>query len=248
MVISPARQLFKSRQFGEAVDAYRRQLREGPEDEWANTEGLAHALMAAGEFAEAIPYLDKVSKYASSLHPGALGRQEELSVCHWMIGDRDGALRIIKDLVVAVRDGKIGYTDISGGVPYGLILCYMAITMGSKSDVDLAMKYLKKLTTRIWIKSWPGPVAKFLLGGITFGEALKEASGSADFAAAKKWAEQDSWGPRKLAPLLFAAGTERRMAGDEAGCRMFMAECASLRNPLVEHEWYLAKGDVQAPS
>jgi tetratricopeptide (TPR) repeat protein len=245
--VNLALQLLRDRRFNESVEAYRRQLSEGS-DEWGNTEGLGHALMAAGEFAEAIPYLDKVSKYASSLYPGALGRQPELSVCHWMIGDRDRGLRIIRDLVVAVRDRKIGYADISGGVPYGLILCYMAITLGSKSDVDLAMKYLKKISARAWIENWPGPVAKFLLGGLTFGEALKEASGSADLAGAKKWAAQDSWGPRRLAPLLFAAGTERRMAGDEAGCRMFMTECASLRNPLVEYEWYLAKSEATSPS
>jgi tetratricopeptide (TPR) repeat protein len=242
--VNPALQLFIDRRFDEAVEAYRRQLREGPETEWPNLDGLGESLLASGRYEEAIPIFEKVSDYLSNSHPKALGKQQQLSVCHWMIGDREGALQIIRGLVVAVRDGKIAYADISGGVPYGLILCYMAITLGSKSDVDLAMKYLKKLTTRIWIKNWPGPVAQFLLGGLTFGDALKEATGSTDPAEAKKWAEKDSWGPRRLAPLLFAAGTERRMAGDEAGCRMFMIECASLRNPLVEYEWYLAKSEL----
>jgi hypothetical protein len=49
---------------------------------------------------------------------------------------------------------------------------------------------------------------------------------------------------RYLTVLLFAAGTERRMAGDEEGCRMFMSECAGLTNPLVEYKWYLAKNEV----
>ena len=38
-MISPARKLFVSYCFKEAVEAYRRQLREGPESEWANLDG-----------------------------------------------------------------------------------------------------------------------------------------------------------------------------------------------------------------
>jgi hypothetical protein len=180
--------------------------------------------------------------------PGALGRQEQLCVCHWMTGDRQIALDIVREWVLAVRDGRIEFTDFAGGVSQGIILCYMATTSRAKSDVDLAMKYLKKLATRPRIKNWPGPAGRFLLGGLTFGDALKDATGLADLAEARKIAEQDGMKRRHLTVLLFAAGTERRMAGDEAGCRMFMTECAGLTNPLVEYEWYLAKGEVSQPS
>ncbi|MGD0190877.1 MAG: hypothetical protein ABSD74_09070 [Rhizomicrobium sp.] len=246
--ISPARQLFVDRRFGEAVEAYRRQLREGPGGEWPNLDGLAESLLASGKYAEAIPVLEKVGDYLSNSHAGALGKQEQLSVCHWMIGDHDGALGVIRGLVIAVRDRKIGYTDSSGGVPYGLILCYMAITLRSIADVDLAMNYLKTLATRPYIQNWPGPVALFLLGGLSFGNVVKAATGTVDLVEAKALAEQDGWKRRHLTPTLFAAGTERRMAGDEQGARMFFAECASLTNPLVEYEWYLAKSDVQSSS
>jgi hypothetical protein len=65
-----------------------------------------------------------------------------------MIGDRQGALDIIRELVVAVRDGRITFTDFAGGVSQGLILCYMGITLRSVADVDLAMNYLKTLASR----------------------------------------------------------------------------------------------------
>lgn len=240
VTIDKARQLFTSYRFDEAVEAYKNQLREAP-NEWANIEGLSHALMAVGRYAEAIPYLERVNEYAMNLHPGATGRQIELSVCHWIIGERPQALGIIKSLVVAVRDGKIGYTDIAGGVTQGLILCYMAATLQASSDVDIAMRFLKKLATRQRIKYWPGPAALFLLGGLTFGETMKGAMGVVDLARAKTIAEQDLMKRRHLTVLLFTAGTERRMAGDEAGCRMFMIECANLTHPQVEYEWYLAK-------
>ncbi len=204
--------------------------------------------MASGRYAEAIPIFEKVSDYESKPFPGLLGRQEQLCVCHWMIGDREGALEIVKEWVVAVRDGKITFTDSAGGVMQGIILCYMAMTLNSRSDVDLAMKYLQKLATRRRIKFWPGPAAQFLLGGLTFGDAVKEATGSADITEARKIVEQDGMKRRHLTSILFAAGTERRMASDEAGCRLFFAECANLTNPLVEYEWYLAKSEVPTAS
>ena len=247
-MISPARQLFESYRFKEAVEAYRRQLREGPESEWANLDGLSESLIAAGAYAEAIPCLEKMTAHRQESLPGSPGRGIEISVCHWMIGEHQQALGIIRDLVIGVRDGKIHYTDIAGGVSQGLILCYMAATLRMWPDVDLAMKFLKKLTTRSRIQYWPGPAAQFLLGGLTFGEAIKSATGSADIAQAKEIAEQDLMKRRHLTVALFAAGTERRMSGNETGCRTFFAECASLTNPLVEYEWYLAKGEVATSS
>jgi hypothetical protein len=246
VMISPARQLVKSYRFAEAVEAYRSQLRDALDD-WANIDGLAHALMAVGEFAEAIPYLERVHEHRVDSNPGSPGCQIELSICHWMIGERPTALKIIRSLVIAVRDGKVVFTDIAGGVKQGLILCYMAATLHVSSDVHLGMKYLRKLATRSRIQYWPGPAALFLLGGLTFGDAAKSATGSADLAEAKAIAERDLMKRRHLVVLLFAAATERRMAGDEAGCRILMNECASLTHPQVEYIWYLAKGESVAP-
>ena len=245
-MISPARKFYKDYRFHESVVAYRGQLRDAPDD-WANIDGLAHALMALGEFTEAIPYLERVHEHGVKSNPGSAGCQIELAICHWMIGDRAAALEIIRRLVVAVRDRKVVFTDIAGGVEQGLILCYMATTLHALNDVDLAMKYLKNLATRTRIQYWPGPAALFLLGAITFGEAVKSATGSADLAEAKTIAERDLMTRRSLVVLLFAAATERRMADDGAGCRILMNECASLTHPQVEYIWYLAKGEAAAP-
>jgi tetratricopeptide (TPR) repeat protein len=238
----PARELFRTYKFKEAVDAYRRQLSDTPDD-WPSIEGYGHALMAVGDFAEAIPYLEKVGAYVSS-RPGALGREIDLSVCHWMIDERAEAVRIIKGLVIGVRDRKIHYTDFAGGVEQGLILLYMAATLGLQADVDLAMKYMVKLAKSWRIKNWPGPAALFLLGQMSFEDAVKDATGSADLVQAKQIAEQDLMKRRYLTNILFAAAVERRLAGDEPGCRAYMSECASLTSPLVEYAWYLAKGEV----
>ena len=239
---NPAWDLYTARRFDEAVVAYRMQLKEEPRKKWSNLDGLAESLMGASRYAEAIPLLEEVSDRRISELAGSAGSREQIAVCHWMIGDRQKALDLIRRLVEDVRDGTVTFTDFAGGVSQGLILCYMGITLRSLPDVDLAMNYLKNLATKPRIKNWPGPAALFLLGGLTFGEAFKNANDSAD----EKPTEQDGWRRRHLAPLLFAAGTERRMAGDEPGAHRFFSECASLTNPLVEYEWYLAKGEADA--
>lgn len=241
---NPALRLLKSRRFVDAASAYQQQLREQPDKKWSNMDGLAESLMGAGRYAEAIPLFEAVSANRRRELPASPGKLEQISVCHWMNGDRQVALDIIRELVVAVRDGTITFTDFAGGVSQGLILCYMAITLGSIADVDLAMSYLKTLASRPRITNWPGPAALLLLGALTFSQALKNAT---DIAQTKSRAVQDGWIRRYSAALLFAAGTERRMAGDEAGARKFFMECASLTNPLVEYEWYLAKGEAISP-
>ena len=243
--VNPAWDLYTAQRFEEAVAAYRKQLQEDPQEKWSNLAGLAGSLMGAGQYAEAIPLLEEVSTHRTTRLAGSAGRREQISVCHWMIGDRQNALDIIRQLVLDVRDGKVTFTDFAGGVSQGLILCYMGITLQSVADVDLAMNYLKTLASRPRIQNWPGPAALFLLGGLTFGQAMKNA---ADEAQTKPEVDQDGWKGRYLAALFFAAGTERRMAGDEQGAKMFFGECASLTNPLVEYEWYLAKSEASASS
>lgn len=241
--VNLARQLFIARRFEEAVIAYRRQLQQEPEKERINSAGLAEALMGAGQYAEAIPLFEESSSDRIKRLAGSSGCREQISVCHWLIGERQKALDLIRSLVQDVSDQRVTFTDFAGGVSLGLILCYMGITLRDNADVDLAMNYLKMLASRPRIKNWPGPAAQFLLGGLTFGEAMKNA---ADTAQSKPEADQEGWKRRYLTALLFAAGTERRMAGDEDGARTFFSECAGLANPLVEYEWYLAKSEVSA--
>jgi len=198
--LSPARELFKARRFEEAVAAYRKQLQEQPQKKWINLGGLAESLLASGNYAEAIPLFEEVGAHQSNSVPGALGCQEQISVCHWMAGDRKKALDIIRQLVLDVRDGAVTFTDFAGGVSQGLILCYMGITLRSIADVDLAMNYLKTLASRPRIQNWPGPAALFLLGGLTFGQAMKNAE---DVAQTKPEADQDGWKRRYLAALFF---------------------------------------------
>ena len=71
-------------------------------------------------------------------------------------------------------------------------------------------------------------------------------AGCTDLVLARKAAEEDLLKRRRLTNILFAAAVERRLAGDESGCHMYMAECASLTTPLIEYEWHLARSEILA--
>lgn len=247
MTDSPAYDLYRAHRFREAIEAYKHQIVHGPYNEWVNLDGLAMSLMAAGEFAEAIPPMERMNEHSSNEHPGALGRQPELAVCYWMIGERAKALETIKGLVTAVRSRKVYYTDFAGGTSYGVVLCYIAATLNAAADVKLALSYLQWLAKRRYIEKWPGPAALCLLGQMSFDDALKSATGVTDLQQARNIAADDILKCRHLTSLLFAAGVERRVAGDEPGCRAYMAECAGLPNTLCEEEWYFARAEVGAP-
>jgi hypothetical protein len=239
-----ARQLFDAYRFEDAVIAYKDQLAKGVNDEWANLDGLSKALIASGHYAEAIPHLEIVGQYQRSLLPGAPGREIQLSICHWVLGDRELALKVIRDLVIAVRDRVITYADLAGGVSQGIILCYMGATLQRQDDVKLALKFLIDRARSRKITSWPGPAALLLLGKTTFEESVRNATGVAELGRARATAEANLLKRRQLTNVLFAAAVERRLASDEAQCRMYMASCASLTNPLLEYEWHLAKQEA----
>jgi tetratricopeptide (TPR) repeat protein len=237
--------LFTSYQFSDAVKAYERHLEQNIGSKWANKGGLGTALMAAGSYRDAIPYLEAVAAYERSGNHGGAGRDIELSVYHWMIGDHDQGLKIIKESVVAVRDRVVRYADAAGGVSQGVMLWYMAEALNATRDIDLARTFLiARANNKLRITSWPGPAALILLKKWTFEQAVEDGTGTADLSGAKAIAETDLRKRRKLTNALFAAALERRMAGDEAQCKAYMISCASLTNPLIEYEWHLAKHEA----
>lgn len=239
-----ANQLYRAHRFEEAASVYKDKLSSKIGNEWANLDGLGDALVAAGRYLEAIPYLERVDRYMKGLIAGGAGKDIPISVCHWVLGDRERGLEVIKGLVVAVRDRVIIYTDPAGGVSQGIIMCYMAATLRRQDDVELALTFLTDRANKRRIEYWPGPAALLLLGRATLEESVQNATGAAELERAKHIAEVDPRRRKYLTIVLFAAAVQRRLAGDEAGCRAYMAECASLTNPLIEYEWHLAKNEI----
>lgn len=238
-----AKQLFRDCKFDEAVAVYKDQLSSGVGDELANIDGLSRALMAAGKYAEAIPYLERVGQ-DKRLLPGSPGEDKSISVCYWVLGERERGFEMMRALVVGVRDRVITYADMAGGVSQGIMLCYMATALQRDDDVKLALTFLADQAKKSRIQIWPGPAALLILGTRTIEDSIERATGVSELARAKPIAEADGRKRRHLTNVLFAAAVSRRLAGDDVGGHAYMAECAGLTNPLAEYEWYLARSEV----
>ena len=237
-------ELFKAYRFDEAVIAYRNQLEHDESDGWANMGGLAEALVASGNYAEAIPYLEKVGAHEAGRLPGGAGREMQLSVCNWLSGKREHAITIMRGAVDGVRDGTIKYADLARGVSQGIILAYMGATLPDTEELNVAIGYLEDRAEYSAMKYWPGPAGLVLLDRMDFDAALRDGTGATSLGQAKKIGEFALLKRRHLTNLLFAAAVKGRISRDEVICRKYMRECASLTNPLIEYEWHLARDEI----
>jgi hypothetical protein len=238
--------LLESHKYAEAIAECRRRLAINPNDIGA-ADGLALALKAVEDYREALSLYESVGLHEqeNKLTPGHPGRRMEISCMHWFLADRQKAIDLMYGLVEGILDGSINYGDAAGGVTQGLLLYYMAITQNLPEETSFALKYLKKRARRSAIRSWPGPVARYYLGEVTFEDVLASATGQRDLPAAFEVARTKLLSRRRLCGALFHDGVRRRAQGAEELCLARMRECYRLENPLIEPEWYLARYEVE---
>jgi tetratricopeptide (TPR) repeat protein len=239
-------ELLQAHKFAEAIAVCQRRLATNPSDIGA-ADAIASALTAVGEYREALPLLERVGMHErkSPMTPGHPGCQEQISCLHWFLGDRQEAIELMRGLVDGILDGSINYGDAAGAVTQGLLLYYMSVTENLPAEISFALKYMKNRSKRSAIRSWPGPVARYYLGEITFDDLLASATGQRDLPAALEIANTKLLSRRRLSGALFHDGVMRRVQGAEELCLARMRECCRLENPLIEREWYLARHEVE---
>ena len=173
----------------------------------------------------------------------------DISCLYWFLGDRPKAIALMRGLVGGILDGSIQYsTDVAGGMTQGLLLYYMGATANQPSQMAFALEYLRKRLKRqhpLTRDHWPAPVARYCLGDISFGELVAAATGQAELSQAIDVARRDIYRRRHLCKALFHDGVKSRVRGSEDQCLTRMQECYGLENPLIEHEWYLARYEVE---
>ena len=241
-----ALKLLESHKYIEAIEECQRCLSIKADDIGAIAI-MASALRAIERYDEAIPLFERVGQYERSdkIATGRPGRQSNISCLHWIIGNRQEAIQMMRDLVEGILNGFIKFGDAAGGVGPGLLLYYMAVTDNQPQDVEFALDYMKNRAKRAFIQSWPGPVARYYLQAITFSDLLEAASGQRELPKAMEVARVRLLGRRRLSIALFHDGVRSRTQGDEEQCLARMRECYGLENPLIEEEWYLARYEVQ---
>jgi tetratricopeptide (TPR) repeat protein len=239
--------LLDARRYEEAIAGYRALLAVNPDNEIA-VDGLASALFAAGYYRESIPLQWQMDEFERSETSDHCGRGIQISCAHWCLGERDEALRLMHAQCAGILDRSIGMApDGGGGSTMGVLLHYMAVTMGDAKETGYAIKYLEKLNQkydkRPFDTPYPSHLVKYILGLIDLPALLEGAVGESDLDRATALAiRPDSLLKRRfLCAVLFHVGVMCRKAGDEARAKAWFGRVFALDNPNFEEEWNLAR-------
>jgi hypothetical protein len=201
-------------------------------------------LRAVRAYKDALPLFWRADEDERKELPGLPGFQADLSCLYWCLGDQAQAIKLMRGLAEGILNSSISYGDLAGGVEQGLLLYYMGTTARDPEAAAFALKYLRNRAKRSAIRLWPGPLARYYLGDISFEDVLSAATGQDNVADAISAAGTHLMNRRKLCGALFHDGVRYRAQGAEDLCLARMRECYALENPVIELEWYLARYEV----
>jgi hypothetical protein len=154
-------------------------------------------------------------------------------------------MKLMRGLVIGILDGSIEFGDLAGGVQQGLLLHYMGVTAKDSEAVAFSIAYLRRLSKKSGIDYWPGPLARYVLGEISFEAVLAALAKRLKVSDLLEAALTDVLARRWLCVALFHDGIRDRGAGQEELCMGRMQECFGLENSYLEPEWYLARYEVE---
>jgi tetratricopeptide (TPR) repeat protein len=235
--------LMFAHRYDEVVAESERLLEERPDDP-AALGWHADAMLCLGRLPEALEEFRRIEARARA-YPHSEREIVAVGTVLWLLGKRDEAIERFRSAVEGIEDGSITLGDDAGGVSQGLLLWYAGVTRSNEDARERAVRYLRGRTKRAAIKHWPGPLALFVLGRASRDDVLVGACGTQDPVEAVRAARANVLKRRQLVNALFCLATKRREEGSERDCLALMEQCASLENPIVEMEWYLARGEVQ---
>ena len=248
-------QLKFSHQYGEAIALIRQQIAEG-EQLWHGSLGEVYLCdrqygKAAAAFAEANrvadeddrPRIEHLGKDPAKNRTGH--HLDRLGTAYWLAGERDLAKTTWRAYVEGNLAGEILYGDAAGGVKEGLLLWYAGLLTKDEKACKDALKYLANRAKRSAIESWPGPLALMVLGKKPAEEVLTENFETGEIETAIAAATTDLLKRRRLSQYLLYAGALALSQGKECDYWQRVKQCAALENPIIENEWYIARGALE---
>jgi tetratricopeptide (TPR) repeat protein len=242
--------LLMSGRFDEAIAAYRQALAINPDD-LGSLDGLASALMNAGQYEEAIPLKMRLHECDKAENAGHPGQHLYLAAAYWCLEDRARAIEFAHGLCAAILDSSVTMApDHAGGATFGLFLHYMAVTAGDNVNRDYALNFLQKLNVRYDKRPsmfrYPVATVKQLLGEASFEEALVSATGEHNLAAAYHKANESRSVMLRLGTALFHDGAIRRSNGDESACITRMQQVFALGYQTEPLCWSLSRHEAES--
>jgi len=240
--MTPKELLFAHR-YPEAVEAYQSHLRQHPEQNYHG--GLGDALLCTGNFSDAAAAFRTANDIEHRELKESSPFINQIGTAMWLAGDKRGAMTEWRRAVDGILDGSIQYGNMAGGASQGLLLWYAAVTLKDSGEHEYALKYLDRLKRKkVYLaEAWPRPVVAMVLGEKSLPEILASGIGSPDLGTCIQVARTDLLKRRFLFQALFYRACREREAGNESACMEKMRACFHLENPIIEVEWYLARGE-----
>lgn len=238
-------ELVFSHRYEEGAAECEHQLEVSPDDGYL-LAWHARAMLCLGRLPEALKEYQRVDQLEKARIEGSPGNILTIGAILWLLGRTSEAIQTFRAAADGIEDYTIKFGDNAGGVSPGLLLWYTAVTARDADAREHAVARLRnRARDRGAIKYWPGSLALFVLGAASRDDVLVQACGTSDPKRAAREAAKDLLKRRRLARALFYFGTHARAQGPEDECLKHMRAVASLENPIIELEWYLARGEVE---
>jgi tetratricopeptide (TPR) repeat protein len=176
-------------------------------------------------------YADQQADYEKRKAP--FSARLRLSVATWLCGARADAIELATAEIDAIHLGKTGYLSSEFGVEEGRILLYFAAVSKDQDAIEHAMAHLKQLRAKPLGQSSPPGILDFLLNDIAEDEARALVRARATSVVLS----------RDEMVLDFCVAIKAVLKhGTSAAAPSFRA-IAEKPNPLLLHEWYLARAE-----
>jgi hypothetical protein len=250
-----AEDLMMAHKYDEVIAESRRHLMANAKDKAAMAR-MADALQAKGAYRETIEWLERLDSLRSEdkqfnvAVPGHPLSRVRIACLRWLLGERARAISAAHEAAAGILDGKIKYADAAGGMTQGLLLYYMAVTARIPAEISYALDYLRnrvenlrKLVKERLSRSWPCPVAQFLLGDVGFDAVMQEVERKASLAVPDAAARFEIGRRNRLMLAMFYDGVKSRAEGEETHCLSRMQEAYLLENSSIE--WFLARYEIE---
>jgi hypothetical protein len=243
--MKPKELLFAHR-YSEAVEAFLNHMVDHPQDNYYN--GLGLAFICLKRFHEAISSFTHDNEIEAKRTKGSCPSVNWMGAALWLMGEKADAMQEWRRSVSGILDGVIHYGDAAGGAMQGLLLWYGAVTLKDTDEHEYALRYLRSLKSKKVYGSavlWPRPIIMMVLREKSFEDVLKTGADSLKLSECIENGKNDLLKRRQLCQILFYSACLEREKGDEIACMEKMRACFQLENPILQPEWYLARGECK---
>lgn len=236
----------------ERVIECQQRLRNSASPEMLDAAALGGSLMFLGRLREALDAFWLANQLGESRPVGARSKgtyYSTIGTLYWLMEDRTKAIEIWRAYCDGILDGTVCYADYPGGAHEGLLLWYGAVTQADQQQLAFAHAYLRRLgTNNSRITSWPGPLVLYVLGEYSREQVLLATQGATKrLGRLIAMSRSHVLLRRRLVNALFCFGVYHRANREDDECKRMFQLCASLENPEVEDEWYLARHELGLP-